>query len=160
MASTAHLTALALGPLPRESVGGRRLRGGAWQAEERHEGGRGGGAERVYQEIQQHHITHCRARLLHTAHSRLSPKPIPIFIRAHGAVQPPKKTSDECMCARRKCIEGAGFYTGSQTTIHHHFVRASYSGPPSAEPPYYRGQEVTRSPQVPFCPLSLISAYT
>jgi len=25
--------------------------------------------------------------------------------------------------------------------------RASYSGPPSAEPPYYRGQEVTRSPQ-------------
>merc|ERR1719205_505220 len=25
--------------------------------------------------------------------------------------------------------------------------RSSYSGPPSAEPPYYRGQEVTRSPQ-------------
>lgn len=163
MASTAHLTALALGPLPRESLGGGRVRGGTWEAEKRYEGGRGGGAERVHQEIQQHHITHCRARLLQTtSHSlpRLKHGLIPTFSRDHGVVRPLKKTSDECMCVRMKCIEGAGIYTGSQTIIHHHFVRASYSGPPSAEPPYYRGQEVTRSPQVPFCPLSLISAST
>ena len=48
-------------------MGGRRLRGGARQenVQERDEGG-GGGAERVHQEIQQHHLTHCRTRLLYT----------------------------------------------------------------------------------------------
>ena len=83
MASTAHLTALALGPqLPCwQSLGGGRVRGGApGEEEERHEGGRGaGGAERVHQEIQQHHITHCRApRLLHTLLHSLS------HLRANG----------------------------------------------------------------------------
>ena len=34
MASTAHLTALAFGPLPRQSLGGGGVRGGSWEAEE------------------------------------------------------------------------------------------------------------------------------
>ena len=88
--------------------------------------------------------------------SHLRQNPIPTFLRAHDVVQPQKKTLDECKCVRTKCIVVAGTQCSSHTqthVLHHDFARASYSGPPSAEPPYYavRGQEVTRSPQVHSC---------
>ena len=111
----APLTALALGPsLPWESMGGRRVRGGSRQAEERYEGG-GGAAERVHQEIQQHHLTHCRTRLLQIQTSPsssgfFSQSPFPL-IRVHDVVRPLRKTSGGCMFGRRKFTEETGWLT-------------------------------------------------